>query len=100
MKPRVIERVSCPLICAVRALALATIVLSVRIGATPVEKGDASPGGLVFSAPPTTEELFRAHVFEEPLVPIGGDPSASQNAALAVALGGYAHRSGPDDFSS
>jgi RHS repeat-associated protein len=86
--------------CAVRALALGTIVLSVRSGAAPVEKWDASPGGLVFSAAPTTEELFRAHVFEEPLVPIGDEPSASENAAVAAALGGYAHRSGPDDFSS
>src|SRR6185503_6171665 len=53
--------------------------------------------GLEFSANPTTQEIFRARVFEEPLVPIGGDPTAEENAALAAALLGYAKRSGPDD---
>jgi hypothetical protein len=56
--------------------------------------------GLEFSANPTAEELFRARVFEEPLVPIGGAPGAEENVALAAALMGYAKRSGPDDFSS
>ena len=37
--------------------------------------------GLEFSANPTTQEIFRARVFEEPLVPIGGEPSADENAA-------------------
>ncbi|MGO9204457.1 MAG: RHS repeat-associated core domain-containing protein [Limisphaerales bacterium] len=53
-----------------------------------------------FSANPTEDEFFRARVFAEPLVPIGGEPSAADNAALANALLGYAKRSGPDDFSS
>ncbi len=56
--------------------------------------------GLEFSANPTTQEIFRARVFEEPLVPIGGEPDAAENAALAAALLGYAKRSGPDDFAS
>src|ERR1043166_6983759 len=56
--------------------------------------------GLEFSVNPTTQEIFRARVFEEPLVPIGGEPSAEENAALADALLGYAKRSGPDDFAS
>jgi RHS repeat-associated protein len=56
--------------------------------------------GLEFSANPTTQEISRARVFEEPLVPIGGQPSTEENAALAAALLGYAKRSGPDDFSS
>jgi RHS repeat-associated protein len=56
--------------------------------------------GLGFSANPTTQEIFRARVFEEPLVPIGGEPSADENAALAAALIGYAKRKGPDDFGS
>lgn len=55
---------------------------------------------LEFSANPTTQEIFRARVFEEPLVPVGGDPSSEENAALAAALLGYTKRSGPDDFSS
>jgi RHS repeat-associated protein len=55
---------------------------------------------LAFSERPTPEELFRARVFEEPLVPVGGEPSPSENAALADALLGYAKRSGPDDFAS
>jgi YD repeat-containing protein len=56
--------------------------------------------GLEFSANPTAQEIFRARVFEEPLVPIGGEPGVEENAALAAALLGYAKRSGPDDFSS
>jgi len=55
---------------------------------------------LPFSANPTVDEIFRARVFEEQLVPIGGEPSAEENADLAAALHGYAHRGGPDDFSS
>jgi RHS repeat-associated protein len=55
---------------------------------------------LEFSASPTPAEICRARVFEEPLVPIGGEPTAAENAALAAALLGYARRSGPDDFSS
>jgi RHS repeat-associated protein len=55
---------------------------------------------LEFSVNPTPEEIFRSHAFEEPLVPIGGDPTRAENAALASALLGYAKRSGPDDFLS
>ena len=55
---------------------------------------------LEFSANPTTDEIFRAHVFAEPLVPIGGKPTADENVELAAALLGYAKRAGPDDFSA
>jgi hypothetical protein len=55
---------------------------------------------LEFSAKPSPPEIFRARIFEEPLVPLGGEPSAAENAALAAALLGYSKRSGPDDFSS
>jgi RHS repeat-associated protein len=55
---------------------------------------------LKFSKHPTEQEIFRARLFEEPLVPIGGEPNATENAALAVALQGYAQRMGPDDFAS
>ena len=65
-----------------------------------VPKVDLPRSALEFSANPTPQELFRARVFEEPLVPIGGEPNAAENAALAAALLGYSKRSGPDDFSS
>jgi hypothetical protein len=55
---------------------------------------------LEFSARPTPQDFFGARVFEEPLVPVGGEPSAADNAALADALLGYSKRSSPDDFSS
>ena len=56
--------------------------------------------GLEFSAKPTTQEISRARVFEEPLAPVGGEPSVAENTALAAALLGYAKRTGPDDFAS
>lgn len=59
-----------------------------------------APDTLAFSASPTAQEIYRARVFEEPLVPVGGEPTAEENAALAAALVGYSRRSGPDDFSS
>jgi RHS repeat-associated protein len=65
-----------------------------------VPKVEPPKAGLEFSAIPTVQEIFRAGVFEEPLVPIGGEPSAEENSALAVALVGYSKRSGPDDFAS
>jgi RHS repeat-associated protein len=55
---------------------------------------------LEFPANPTTQEISRARVFEVSLVPVGGEPSVEENAALAGALLGYAKRTGPDDFSS
>ena len=71
----------------------------VRVNRT-VPKVGPPKTGLEFSANPTTQEIFRARVFEEPLLPIGGEPSAEENAALAAALLGYAKRNGPDDFAS
>ena len=69
--------------------------------ASPANTRDKPPAtGLSFPANPTAIDFFRAHVFEEPLVPVGGQPSPAENAALAAALEGYAQRSGPDDFSS
>jgi YD repeat-containing protein len=55
---------------------------------------------LEFSASPTEEEFLRARVFVEPLVPVGGKPTAEENSDLAAALLGYAKRSGQDDFAS
>ena len=53
----------------------------------------------MFSPNPTSEDIFLARLFEEPLVPIGADPTPAENAALAAALLDYSKRSGPDDFS-
>ena len=57
-------------------------------------------GSLALPAEPSIEDFFRIHAFEEPLVPVGGEPSSADNAALAAALVDYARRTGPDDFSS
>ncbi len=106
-----------------RALAFTVLALATcshatcALGASPSEKAIREPVaqvtpnrtppkvespkvGLKFSADPSPQEFFRARIFEEPLVPIGGEPSAADNAALATALLGYANRSGPDEFSS
>lgn len=56
--------------------------------------------GLEFSASPTEEEIFRAHVFMEPLVVVGSKPTAKETSELATALLRYARRAGPDDFSA
>jgi hypothetical protein len=55
---------------------------------------------LEFSVSPTAQEFFHARIFEEPLVPIGGEPGEGGNSALASALLQYSRRSGPDDFTS
>ena len=44
----------------------------------------------VFSAEPTDDEFFRARIFEEPLVPVGGNTSTQENLTLANALMQYA----------
>lgn len=55
---------------------------------------------LHFSLNPTPQDIFLIRLFEEPLVPVGADPTPAENAALAAALLGYSKRSSPDDFSS
>src|SRR5262245_11209130 len=47
---------------------------------------------LAFSAAPTVAEIFHSAVFPEPLVPVGGAPTAQENAALARALLAYHQR--------
>src|SRR5437016_4591051 len=54
----------------------------------------------MLSANSTPQDIFLSRLFEEPLVPIGADPTPAENAALAAALLDYSKRSGPDDFSS
>ena len=68
-------------------LSLAGLVSSV-VAASEDRTGDQpnQPVGLRFSANPTKEEIFKARVFEEPLVPVGGEPSTQENADLATAL--------------
>ena len=46
-----------------------------------------------FSSSPTTQEITRARVFSEPLLAIGGEPTAGENLVLARTLLAY-HRSG------
>ena len=65
-----------------------------------VPKVEPPPTTPAFRAIPDAGDFFRVRVFEEPLVPIGGEPVPAENAALAAALTGYAKRTGPDDFSS
>jgi hypothetical protein len=54
----------------------------------------------MFSTNPTVQDIFLMRFFVEPLVPIGADPTQSENTALATALLAYSKRSAPDDFSS
>lgn len=72
---------------------LGTVLVAVHVsfGSTPA---------LQFSANPAPEEFLRARVFDEPLVPVGGNPTSGENSALAAALQDYAKRSRPDDFSA
>jgi RHS repeat-associated protein len=49
-----------------------------------------------FSAEPTPAEIFRARVFAEPFVPIGGKPGPAENRALAAAITAYHRSSGAD----
>src|SRR6185312_7963656 len=48
----------------------------------------------------TPQEIFQIRLFEEPLVPVGAEPTQSENAALVTALLDYSKRASPDDFSS
>lgn len=55
---------------------------------------------LHFSLNPTAHDFFLTRLFEEPLVPIGADPTPTENSALAAALLACSKRSGSDDYSS
>jgi hypothetical protein len=91
--------ITCLLVLATPSVPSASAASQAQVNRT-VPKVEPPKTGLVFSANPTVQEIFRARVFEEPLVAIGGEPNADENAALAAALLGYAKRSGPDDFAS
>jgi len=53
-----------------------------------------------FSAQPTSAEISSARIFDEPLIPMGGEPTIEENRSLASALTAYASRTDFDDFSS
>jgi RHS repeat-associated protein len=53
-----------------------------------------------FSTPPTAAEIFRARVFDEPLVPASGQQSAVEDTALAAAIMEHIRRGAPDDVSA
>jgi RHS repeat-associated protein len=55
---------------------------------------------LAFKDNPTTEDIFRARIFEEPLVPMGAEPTHGENADFAAALTAFAECGDPDDFSA
>ena len=65
-----------------------------------VPKVSAPANTIEFQANPTEQDIFRSHVLEEPLVPVGGLPSTEENAGLAAALLSYSKRTNPKDFSS
>jgi RHS repeat-associated protein len=48
----------------------------------------------------TAQDIFLRRVLAEPLVPVAGEPSASENSALLAALDAFASRSNPDDSSA
>ena len=54
------------------------------------------PAMPIFSDPPTTAELTRARVFEEPLLPVGGTPSIAENRELARLITTYLTAGVPD----
>jgi len=58
------------------------------------------PAALAFSDAPSEQEIFEAHLFEEPLIPVGGKSSAAENKELAAALLAYAGRTSNDDVST
>jgi RHS repeat-associated protein len=49
---------------------------------------------------PDAVEIGRSRAFSEPLVPVGGVPSAEENAALGAAITQWQRHTDQDDFSS
>jgi YD repeat-containing protein len=58
------------------------------------------PSFPVFSATPRDEEITRARVFEEPLVPLGGVTNIVENRQLAEALLAYLKGGNSEDLSA
>ena len=57
------------------------------------------PLTITFSKEPKDEEIFRSHLFEEPLVPMEGKYSATENTTLVFAIAAFSQRKEPEDFS-
>ena len=53
----------------------------------------------VFSGPPTNEEISRARVFEEPLIPMSGEASEAANIHLANAITAYLRSGNSEDLT-
>jgi len=53
-----------------------------------------------FSASPTDQEIFQARVFDEPLVPMSGVTSATENRDLSESLLAYLKGGNPEDASA
>jgi RHS repeat-associated protein len=86
-----------------RLLTLLPVLLCVNLAtlAGSQELQEKPPAtGLHFSSHPTDGEISKARVFDEPLVPVGGEPNPAENKALADALIAYASRTNIDDFSA
>jgi len=49
---------------------------------------------------PSDAEIFRARVFQEPLVPVGDKTTPAENAALNYAIESYTNRADGDDLSA
>jgi RHS repeat-associated protein len=107
---RKIRRLHCaglfPLVIARKTSLIFILLSAVLCGSLPIlaenlEPKEASPSGtLGFSPQPTVSEISRARVFDEPLLPIDGEPRPEESKALADALADYSYRTNLDDFSS
>jgi RHS repeat-associated protein len=99
-----LRRISISLCCLVASIGGGAQTSTPTAPAAATQAHDLAPQSdltsVEFSAQPTVAEIFRARVFEEPLVPVGREPSTKENAALAAALVSYARRSSPDEFAS
>lgn len=60
----------------------------------------SSPATATFSATPSAAEFLQARVFAEPFVPVGGEPSLVENAALAAAVTTYLQGKDPEDLTA
>jgi len=93
------------------ALAAATDEKKVAVGTPPppppkvkvnrtVPKVTPPPVMPTFSAAPTDQEMFKARVFEEPLIPAGAKTAVAENQALAQALLAYVRAKEMEETSS